>query len=65
MQHQLREHRSCVRCSCTGSLTAADLTAFYFYSQTVQDAMQSLSDNILSILTGLGVRRTCYHHPAS
>ncbi len=35
-------------------LTARSLTAFYFYSTTITDAMQSLADNILSILTGLG-----------
>jgi ABC-type multidrug transport system fused ATPase/permease subunit len=35
-------------------MTARSLTAFYFYSTTITDAMQSLADNILSILTGLG-----------
>jgi len=35
-------------------LSARSLTAFYFYSTTITEAMQSLADNVLSILTGLG-----------
>lgn len=37
-----------------GGLSARSLTAFYFYSTTITEAMQSLADNVLSILTGLG-----------
>lgn len=37
-----------------GGMDSADLTAFFFYSQTITAAMQSLADNILSLLTGLG-----------
>lgn len=35
-------------------MSAANLTAFLFYSQTVQDAMQTLTDNLLNLLAGLG-----------
>lgn len=35
-------------------LSARSLTAFYFYSTTITEAMQNLADNVLSILTGLG-----------
>ncbi|KAG5178077.1 P-loop containing nucleoside triphosphate hydrolase protein [Tribonema minus] len=37
-----------------GQMSGADLTAFLFYSQTVQDNMNTLSEQIISLFQGLG-----------